>query len=404
MEREYVTTPFGRRSMTLGMLASQMLARQIEPGKTAGKWKLFQALCDAKASFGLSERSLSVLNALLTFYPHDEICNENGLVLFPSNAQLSRRAHGMAEATLRRHLAALIQAGVIARKDSANGKRYARKNHGGSISEAFGFSVAPLLARADEITQRAAEAESERGEMRHLREQLTICRRDISKLITTAMEEDAQGDWFTVQELLRGINAKLGRNPSRQQLKDSLEELCLLREEVASRLENKVNPQKISGNPAQNERHIQNSSPKTTYESEHRSRKEPEATPAREKRATQEGLTIFPIAMVLRACPEISLYGPDGTVKTWRDLMAAAVTVRSMLGVSPSAYQEACEVMGPEGAATTIACILERVGHINSAGGYLRDLTTKARRKEFSLGPMIMALMRAQEPTKAEVS
>jgi replication initiation protein RepC len=62
--------------------------------------------------------------------------------------------------------------------------------------------------------------------------------------------------------------------------------------------------------------------------------------------------------------------------------------------VSPSAYQEACEVLGPENAATVMACILERGGHINSAGGYLRNLTDRARRAEFGLGPMLMALMR----------
>jgi replication initiation protein RepC len=54
--------------------------------------------------------------------------------------------------------------------------------------------------------------------------------------------------------------------------------------------------------------------------------------------------------------------------------------------------------MGPENAATVIACILERGGHINSAGGYLRDLTRRAERGEFSLGPMLMALMRANGP------
>ena len=75
--------------------------------------------------------------------------------------------------------------------------------------------------------------------------------------------------------------------------------------------------------------------------------------------------------------------------------MTAAVVVRSMLSVSPSAYQEACEVLGPENAATAIACILERAEHIKSAGGYLRDLTRKAARGEFGLGPMLMAAMRA---------
>lgn len=31
--------------------------------------------------------------------------------------------------------------------------------------------------------------------------------------------------------------------------------------------------------------------------------------------------------------------------------------------------------MGPENAAVAIVCLLERAGHITSAGGYLRDLT-----------------------------
>jgi replication initiation protein RepC len=98
--------------------------------------------------------------------------------------------------------------------------------------------------------------------------------------------------------------------------------------------------------------------------------------------------------MVLQACPQISDYGPGGSVFSWRDLMTAAVVVRSMLGVSSSAYEEACGILGPENAATIVACILERGGHINSAGGYLRDLTRRAERGEFSIGPMLMALMR----------
>jgi replication initiation protein RepC len=52
--------------------------------------------------------------------------------------------------------------------------------------------------------------------------------------------------------------------------------------------------------------------------------------------------------------------------------------------------------MGAENAATVMACILERGGHINSAGGYLRDLTRRAERGEFSIGPMLMSLVRAR--------
>lgn len=83
-------------------------------------------------------------------------------------------------------------------------------------------------------------------------------------------------------------------------------------------------------------------------------------------------------------------------------LERAAVVVRSMLGISPSAYQEACEIMGPENAAVAVAGILERVNMINSPGGYLRDLTRRTERGEFSLGPMIMALLKANGVAQAK--
>ena len=101
-----------------------------------------------------------------------------------------------------------------------------------------------------------------------------------------------------------------------------------------------------------------------------------------------------PLGLVRQACPQIIAYARSG-IANWSDLMAAAVVVRSMLGVSPSAYEEACEILGQENAAIAIACILERAEQINSAGGYLRALTDKAGRGEFSVWPMVLAQLRA---------
>ncbi len=97
---------------------------------------------------------------------------------------------------------------------------------------------------------------------------------------------------------------------------------------------------------------------------------------------------------MLKACPDIADYAVDG-ISNWRDLMHTAAQVRGYLGVSPSAYEDACHVMGPETAAVVIACILQRVQHINSAGGYLRALTEKARAGQFSVGPMLMAALKS---------
>ncbi|MBB4066106.1 plasmid replication protein RepC [Gellertiella hungarica] len=393
---ESVTTPFGRRPMTLGMLASQVRGREIAPDRTADKWKLFRALCEARPRLGITDRALALLNALLSFYPKAELAAGDGLVVFPSNAQLSLRANGMAEATIRRHLAALVEAGLILRKDSANGKRYARRDGEGALDEAFGFSLAPLLARADEIERLAADVVAERLAFQRLRERLTIARRDVSKLIEAALEEGAPGDWTMALEEHRTILAGLGRKPSASDVMAALDAMEALREEIVNQLETIALSQIPSGNPLQDERHIQNSNTESTHESEQLFEKEQGERPGPERKGLAVPPKTFPLGLVLSACPDIADYGPEGAVKSWRDLMAAAVVVRTMLGVSPSAYQEACEVMGPENAAIAMACILERANEIQSAGGYLRDLSRRAARGEFSVGPMLMAALRGR--------
>ena len=144
------TTPFGRRSLTLAMVANQASARDFadRPGTSetvVHKWRLFRALTEAKAPLGVTDRALSVLHALLSFHQETALTlpaadrraddedgeGSAGIVVFPSNRELSIRAHGMAPATLRRHLACLVDAGLIIRRDSPNGKRFARRGQGG---------------------------------------------------------------------------------------------------------------------------------------------------------------------------------------------------------------------------------------------------------------------------------
>jgi replication initiation protein RepC len=70
------------------------------------------------------------------------------------------------------------------------------------------------------------------------------------------------------------------------------------------------------------------------------------------------------------------------------------------LGISPSAWEEAQSIMGDVQAAIVVAAILQRGDAINSAGGYLRDLTRRAEAGEFSLGPMLMALIGSRKRDK----
>ncbi|KAB2676362.1 plasmid replication protein RepC [Brucella tritici] len=395
MQTGSVTTPFGRRPITLALVRRQAAAADIKQGKTADKWTVFRDASAAMELLGIHSNSLAVLNALLSFYPENELRQDAQLIVFPSNAQLALRAHAMAGATLRRHIAILVEAGLIIRKDSANGKRFARKNGEGQIEGAFGFDLSPLLARSEELAMLSQQVAANRAAFRKAKENLTICRRDVRKLITAAMEEGAEGDWRVVEDVYVALVSRIPRVPSLTDVKAVLEEMEMLREEIVNRLETQENSKNSSTNDAHIEQHIENSKSESNYEFEPRSEKEQGAKPSDISRPRSEPIKSFPLGVVLKACPTISDYGPGGGIGNWRELMSAAVVVRSMLKVSPSAYQEACDIMGPENAAAAIACILERANFIHSAGGYLRDLTRRTERGEFSLGPMIMALLKA---------
>ncbi len=214
MQTGSVTTPFGRRPMTLALVRRQTALADIKQGKTADKWKVFRDASAAMELLGIQSNSLAVLDALLSFHPETELRQEAQLIVFPSNAQLALRAHGMAGATLRRHIAMLVESGLIVRKDSANGKRYARKDGAGQIERAFGFDLSPLLARSEELAMMAQQVMADRAAFRMAKESLTICRRDVRKLITAAMEEGAEGDWQAVEEVYVELVGRIPRAPT----------------------------------------------------------------------------------------------------------------------------------------------------------------------------------------------
>jgi replication initiation protein RepC len=438
------TTPFGRRPLSLAMVARQAATENFaaRPGASetvVHKWRLFRALTEAKEPIGVTDRALSVLHALLSFHQETALTlpasdpkageadsSGPGIVVFPSNKELSIRAHGMAPATLRRHLACLVDAGLIIRRDSPNGKRFARRGRGGAIEDAFGFDLTPLVARAEEIENLAEEVRAENRAMALLRERVTLTRRDIAKMIATGIEEGVTCatlgsagqepiDWQGFHLRYATLSGRYARNLLRPDLEPLARELAALATEIHKLLEIHVKAKSMSANESQNERHIQN---QTTdiFDLEPSLRKgradpsglndqqpEPPSAPEPETLRTETqrpepkpgSARTYPLGMVLEACPDILDFALGG-ISSWRDLASTAAVVRSALGVSPDAWSQALEVLGEHDASIVIAAILQRGEEIKSAGGYLRVLTAKARAGEFSLGPVLMALLRGK--------
>ena len=164
----------------------------------------------------------------------------------------------MAPATLRRHLACLVEAGLIIRRDSPNGKRFARRGQGGEIESAFGFDLTPLVARAAEIENLAEEVRAENKAMRLLRERITLLRRDIVKMIADWIRGGRSWRLGGASHALCGAVRPLRPQHAQGRLEALANDLATLSAEIQNALEMHVNLHKKSGNESHSERHIQN--------------------------------------------------------------------------------------------------------------------------------------------------
>lgn len=402
------TTPFGRRPLSAGLLATQTLAASTPDDAVVHKWRILRALTLAKGRLGLSDRALNVLDALLTFHPETALTPGAGLTVFPSNRELALRARGPALKTLQRALAQLMEAGLIIRRDSPNGKRYARRGQGGEIAHAFGFDLTPLIARAAEIEAVAAEVEAELRQIALLRERITLHRRDIAKTIAMAVEAGAPGDWHGFMTRHQALSGRLRRTEPMADLEPLAADLHSLHVEVAKCLEGFLKTQNMTCSDRQDGSDIQNSNTEHSEsepcfrESWEQGSNEPSEadrsppTKAGQGSALPSKPQAYPLGMVIDACPDLNDWAKSGSIGGWSEFVAAAGTARSALGISPSAYEDAREVMGEIPAAIVVAAILQKGESVRSPGSYLRGLTEKARGGDFSLGPMLMALLRAK--------
>ncbi|WP_461327121.1 plasmid replication protein RepC [Bradyrhizobium barranii] len=398
MTQPLSTTPFGRRPMTLGMISSQLAAKATPESAIVHKWHVFQHIKEARQVLGATDRALTILHALLSFHPETALEGDGELIVWPSNEQLMARANGMPPTTLRRHLSVLVDCGLIIRRDSPNGKRYARKGQGGEIEQAYGFDLAPIVARAEEYKTLASAVQAEKKAFRVAKERLTILRRDIVKMIEAGLDEGVPGNWRRFQQTYQEIAGRIPRTAPRQLLESLGGEMEELWREIRELLETFAKTQNLDANESHSGCHIQNSNPDLSSESDRglATKHEAGGDAAANHNLRSLPKRELPLGIVLDACPNMHWLSKGSEIRHWKDLVAAAELARPMLGISPSAWREAREVLGDQQAAITLAAIYQKADQINSAGGYLRSLTDRAKEGKFSVWPMIMALLRAK--------
>lgn len=386
-------------------LEHQAHAKGELPPNGVNKWEALRELAAARTVFGLSDRDMSVLQALVSFHQATILGgNDSDLVVHPSNKAICERLNGMPCSTMRRHLAHLVAAGIVVRRDSPNGKRYARRYGDEKVS--FGFDLTPMATRFAEICTAAEAVRASEERLKRLREAVSLMRRDLAGLAEygASMRPDLPL-WDQFSDMARLVARDLRRKLSEADLAALEADLSGALDAARNVLE-PVETENMSTNDAITEHHYQNSN-KDSYDSELRFEKtKGEAAASSTDRqemvddpvdTSGQGddpkLPNLPLGLVLASCTEIQTYS-DTPIRHWHELVRAADLVRPMMGISPSAWDEARQEMGPEEAAVVVAAMLERFADIHSPGGYLRHLSSKAAMGAFSCGPMVMALMR----------
>lgn len=207
-------TPFRRayEAARLKDFEPQTMPQHIEP---VSKWAVLKELGVARKVFGLSDRTLTVLQALLSFHSEVELSvNEAAPIVFPANASICERLNGMPCSTMRRHLATLVKLGLLIRRDSPNGKRFKRSYAG--ASHAFGFDLSPLVHRFAEISAKADEIRATETHLKQLRLNASLMRRDLAALSELARLERPELPIWDAFDDIAQLTARSVKQTARQ--------------------------------------------------------------------------------------------------------------------------------------------------------------------------------------------
>lgn len=384
MKMEYTPVSSFRRPITAIQLERHALADR--PAAEVNKWHALRNLAAARQHFGLSDRDLTVLQTLLGFHPETAIgSGSQPAIVYPSNAAICERLNGMPSSTMRRHIARLVDAGIIVRRDSPNGKRYVRYHCGAKL--AYGFDLTPLAARFDEFREIAEKLADAEARCKRLRETVSLMRRDLAGFVAYGLSlKPDLALWDRMSDLSLLTARDLRRRLSFEDLNVLEAKMMAALEEVKTCID-APQSDNISTSGANIEQH-HHSSNKEYIDNREEAENGANEAPTVNHRSSHQAP---PIKLVLSTCKEIQTFAPS-SVRHWDDLVRLSDAVSPMMGITRQVWKEAQFRMGTAQAATTLAAMLERFGEIKSPSAYLRSLTRKAENGLFSCGAMIRAL------------
>ena len=381
-------TPF-RRAVDAAMLRRRDITDTSTKSAPVDKWAVLHALRAARKGLGLSDRTLTVLQALLSFHKGDRLGESPaGHIVHASNAAICERLNGMPCSTMRRHVGHLVEAGLILRRDSPNGKRYVRRNVDGP--DVFGLDLTPLTRRFDEIETAAGAARAETEAANQARHTASLMCRDLANLASYGRTDSSdRSDWDRYANEARTTAQHIRRHLSSTQLREIIDSLnaslthihdVLLRPEPSTS-DDQNEQHKQESNEKEYKLDVLSSPNRSDHDDSHvQAESGSENTPS----ARSQPDCDMTVQALLANCPELQTYSPT-PIRNWNEITRLASIIRPMTGISIQAWDQAVKAIGLQRAAIGVAIILQRFAHIASPNAYFTALSAQFRSRSSNI-------------------
>lgn len=425
------------RKVTPGILASAVLSQQ-EGRPVVTKQDLSLVLKRVAPALGIDGTSYHVLDILLGLVQAEDFKAGRRPVVAISNQRLSEYTSRHPR-TVIRCLKRLVEAGILAYRDSPTGRRYVQKDNASGHIEAYGLDFTPACVNLERFRATADAFQAQIKADQAARRELTRLARAIADLDEAC--EGLEGFRACAQTILEERHTLLGFRLERMRalyqdaLDSAASDHASFSENMSSTGDIPVTSLFITNRPDSSKSNINRTRPngreintKTDNGSavEMALEKEPCGDPAREQqklrqaarpqgagretqRETQRDrlqgraqgashhglLDDVSAGLVESACSELQAVIRH-KLTSWPAICEAAEEIRVLIGVSPSAYAQAVEQQGRYVAAACLAVVAEKAlrdpEQISRPGGYFRAMIERAGEGRLHLARSLFGL------------
>ncbi len=438
--------PVGGRVNSPKLRGAAQFIREFE-GLPQGvtRFDLLKLVKHAGPFAGFSSKMIQLLEYYILF-TRDCDWGANGQPIVYQALSKTALHFGVSERQIQRLEKDLFMMGALTWNDSGNHRRYGVRDEDGQIMHAFGVDLTPLAALRETLEVKLIEKQRLDAAWMETKRQISWYRRQINSLISEAedyptldklrfeMEQNYEGiavsirtymslnDLHTLLQahknlhstLLQAVqtaeNRRLDAEIAAEQRETSAQARVQITKETSS-MDDSSDVHIYSTN--QNQFDKSKLSSQADKKASERSVVEPQELKTEDAACGEdqqihkaaeiaEEISNITIKQVLYAASErFKAHLPVRGRQDFPEIVEAASSLLPALGIHKSAWAEACRVLGRNGAAICVLIIDQKLQdphhRVRNPGGYLREMTARAKRGELKLHRSVFGLLKRGE-------